>query len=95
MCFSDFIADPEQRSSCGKGFIGVVCFYAAVHMYFLLRDVILKVFKKLRRIFHKCINRKKKKENAYLNDKSDHDQKADKPMQIEAKLITNNTTEKK
>ena len=54
MCFSDFVADPMTRSQCGKGFIGVFCLYATVHIIILLKDVFLKVHMLIRKVYNKC-----------------------------------------
>ena len=43
MCFSDFVADPETRSSCGVAFMAIVGLYAGVHIFFLLANVYAKI----------------------------------------------------
>ena len=50
MCFSDFISDPMIRSLCGKAFIAVICFYAAVHIFFLFHGV----YQQIRTLCKKC-----------------------------------------
>lgn len=41
MCFTDFVPDPAIRSECGKIFIGIICAYAVVHIFFLTVDLCL------------------------------------------------------
>ena len=43
LCFSDFISEPEIRSTCGWAFIVIICAYAMVHLGFLITDVIQKL----------------------------------------------------
>ena len=45
MCFTDFVPDPMMRSHCGKAFIGIICIYAAVHIFFLLKNVCVQIRK--------------------------------------------------
>ena len=45
LSFSDFVGEAETRGYCGWFFIGVTCFFAAVHFCILASDS----FRKLRR----------------------------------------------
>ena len=62
MCFSDFVKEPEARSTCGYWFIGTLCLYAAVHFYFLFKDVFVKLWTRLRKWYYKRRNREILKE---------------------------------
>ena len=58
MCFSDWVADPLIRNECGKAFIAVVILYAAVHIYFLLADVLGKIRHSIRKKYYTRRNKK-------------------------------------
>ena len=58
MCFSDFVGEPEARSTCGYWFIGTVCLYALVHFYFLFKDVFVKLYNLIRGCYYKRRNKK-------------------------------------
>ena len=58
MCFSDFVIDPEARSTCGYWFIGTVCLYAAVHFYHLFKDVVVLLYNLVRKQYYKRRNKK-------------------------------------
>ena len=36
LCFTDFVPDPEVRSSIGTFFVGLCCFNLSVHLVILL-----------------------------------------------------------
>lgn len=65
MCFSDFVPEPETRAEMGRVFIGIMCFYCIVHLYFMFGDVIRKLWNKIR---SKYYTRKRKKHAAKMRE---------------------------
>lgn len=68
MCFSDFVPDPQMRNECGKAFIAVVILYAAVHIYFLMADVLGQLRRTLRKKYYNRRNKKLMAKLAYKRE---------------------------
>lgn len=89
MCFSDFVVDPETRSFCGFGFIGVISLYAAVHIMFLLTGVYMQIRHLVRSKYYarrnkKILARRKQQQATPMTD-AQRLQKLDKD-EVEVKL---------
>ena len=64
--FTDFVGDPETRSTCGYGFIGLIALYVLVHV-----AIIVKVtFCTLKGPLKKCYNRRKARKHQANNEAS-------------------------
>mmetsp|Transcript_23798 Transcript_23798/g.31859 ORF Transcript_23798/g.31859 Transcript_23798/m.31859 type:complete len:101 (+) Transcript_23798:1200-1502(+) len=57
MCFSDFMSDPELRRELGFVFIGTICVFAAVHLGFIIYDMV----KTATGCIKKCAKKKQEK----------------------------------
>ena len=53
--FSDFVAAPEDRSMIGMTFIIIMCVYMAVHLFFMLWDIMCdKCRLRIKRCYVRC-----------------------------------------
>ena len=58
MSFSDAVGDPKTRSYYGYAFIGLMGVYVAVHIGFLVYDLVLQVRQACRRKYYEWYNRR-------------------------------------
>lgn len=68
LCFSEFVPDPKVRNECGKAFIAVIILYAAVHIYFLIADVLRQLRHTIRKKYYERRNKKLMAKRAYTRE---------------------------
>ena len=68
MCFTDYVEDPLIRNNyCGKVFIGIVSFYAFVHIVFLMLNLCSQIKTAIRSWYYARRNRKLREKAARRN----------------------------
>ena len=58
MCFSDFVGEPATRNTCGVAFIGIVAFFLAIHLMFLIGSMCKSIYLSM----HRCYLKEKREE---------------------------------